>query len=118
MPIACSTVAGTMAVTSQLKENLKTKLQESIESTESFQANHYIHQRALRYNANTIVTYPKLPTQLLIQSAACYHGIAVNIIAATAIVATNVVTTAAAITAANRSFLWHSQFVLVVFQYN
>ena len=36
MPIARTTMAGTMAVTKQLKENLKIKLQESIESTKSF----------------------------------------------------------------------------------
>ena len=65
MLITRTTVAGTMAIISQLKENLNVKLQESLEITESFQASHYIHQRALRYNANTIVTYPKLPTQLL-----------------------------------------------------
>ena len=36
MPIARTTVAGVTAVTSQLRENLKIKLQESIEITESF----------------------------------------------------------------------------------
>ena len=36
MPIARITVAGAMAVASQLKANPKIKLQESIESTESF----------------------------------------------------------------------------------
>ena len=36
MPIARTTVAGTTAVTSQLEENLKIKLQESIEITEIF----------------------------------------------------------------------------------
>ena len=36
MPIAHTIVAGSIAVTSQLKENLKIKLQESIEITESF----------------------------------------------------------------------------------
>ena len=36
MPIARTTVAGAMAITSQLNENLKIKLQESIEITESF----------------------------------------------------------------------------------
>ena len=36
MPITHTTVAGATAVTSQLKENLKIKLQESIESIESF----------------------------------------------------------------------------------
>ena len=35
MPIACTTAAGAMAVTSQFKENLKIKLQESVEITES-----------------------------------------------------------------------------------
>ena len=36
MPITHTTVAGAIAVTSQLKENLNIKLQESVEITESF----------------------------------------------------------------------------------
>ena len=36
MPIAHTAVVGATAVTSQLKENLKIKLQKSIEITESF----------------------------------------------------------------------------------
>ena len=36
MLTACTTVAGAMAVTSQLKENLKIKLQEYIEIIETF----------------------------------------------------------------------------------
>ena len=36
IPIAHTTVAGAMAVIIQLKENLKIRLQESIESIESF----------------------------------------------------------------------------------
>ena len=35
MPISRTTVAGSAAVTSQLKENLKIKLQESVKITES-----------------------------------------------------------------------------------
>ena len=64
MSIAYTIVASAMAVTSQLKENLIVKLQESIGITKKF-LSHDLQQRALRYNANTIVTYPKLPTQLL-----------------------------------------------------
>ena len=51
------------------------------------------------------MTYPKLPTQLLMYSAACYHCIAANIIAASAMVATNIIATMAAIIAASHSFL-------------
>ena len=36
MPIAPTTVAGAMAVTSHLKENLNIKLQDSVEITEIF----------------------------------------------------------------------------------
>ena len=32
-------------------------------TTNSFQENYNIHQRALRYNPNTIVTYPKTPNR-------------------------------------------------------
>ena len=64
MPITCTTVAGAMAVTSQFKENLSIKLQDSIKLQKvPKQVTTYI-KGPLRYNANTIVTYPKLPTQL------------------------------------------------------
>ena len=36
MPIACTTMAGAIDVTSQLKENFNIKLQESVEIAESF----------------------------------------------------------------------------------
>ena len=64
MAIAPTTVAGAMAVASQFKKNLIIKSKGSSDYKE-LPSSHYIHQRALRYNANTIVTYPKLPTQLL-----------------------------------------------------
>ena len=65
MLISHTTVAVAIIVTSQLKKNLNIKLQESVGITESFSASYYIHQKALRYYANTIVAYPKLLTQLL-----------------------------------------------------
>ena len=62
MPVTYTTMAGAKAIINQFKENLTTNLK-GLSDYISFQASHNIHQRALRYNPNTIVTYPKTPRQ-------------------------------------------------------
>ena len=60
MPITCTTVAGATVETSLFKKNVATKLNKLFDY-KSFQVSCDIYQRALGYNSNTIVTYPKTP---------------------------------------------------------
>ena len=64
MPIARTTIAGAIAVTSQFKKNLIIKLKRAVDYKE-FPSKSPHDQRALRYNANSIVIYSKIPIQLL-----------------------------------------------------
>ena len=64
MAIAYTTVAGATAITIQSNWNLLAKLKGYL-ATKGFQASHNMYQRALRYNPNTIVTYPTTPNTII-----------------------------------------------------